>query len=329
MCAALAAIAIAACGGRKAQPEREPAPAGRDAGEPPRVHVVPAPGGSAARPTLPEPAIPMPREMSFTLLEPGEGVRTRLRYTLDAAPRELVARATVTTRENLDGAWRDEVTQAPVRDGFGVSARAGAVELRGLEARVDTGSPAGVAAAERYVTRWRALLEKRRADVEVDLRGRLARVALLDDPAGVQVDAREELIQRWLALAVPVPDEAVGVGARWRVVTALRAGGIVLKQTATYRLAAKDGDAWTIELDAERIGEPQDIAVPGKPGATLGELVGMRRVVRGTVVIGPTDPLPRHGSLTAEVSAHARVTAGGDTREHVSEDRGTIELGPR
>ena len=326
MCAALAAIAIAACGGRKPQPEGEPSR--RDAAAAPRTHVVPAPGSGAGRSAIDAPAIPLPRELSFTLLAPGDAPRTRLRYAIDGAPRELVARSTVTTRANLDGTWRDEVAQAPVRDGFGVTAAAGVVALRGLDARVDAGSPAGVAAAERYVTRWRALLAKRRADVHVDERGRFERATLLDDPTGAHVDAREELVQRWLALAVPLPEAPVGVGARWRVVTALRAGGVVLKQTATYRLAAADDATWKIELEAERIGEPQDIAVPGKPGASLGELLGMRRVVKGTVVVGRTDPLPLRGALTAEVSSHARVTAGGRTTEQFSEDRGTIELGP-
>lgn len=326
MYAAVAAIAITACGGRKAQPDGEPSR--RDDAAAPRMHVVPTPGTGTARPAIDTPAIPLPRELSFTLLSPGDAPRARLRYEPGGAPRELVARSTVTTRASVDGTWSDEVTQAPVRDGFGVTAVAGVVELRGLDARVDAGSPAGVAAAERYVTRWRALLAKRRADVAIDARGRLERATLLDDPAGTHVDAREELVQRWLALAVPLPEEAVGVGARWRVVTALRAGGVVLKQTATYRLAAADDTAWTIELEAERIGEPQDIAVPGKPGASLGELLGMRRVVTGTVVVGRADPLPLRGSLAAEVSSHARVTAGGRTTEQFSEDRGTIELGP-
>ncbi len=322
--AALATIAIAACSGRKAQPEREPP--GRDAAL--RTHLVPGPGPGSAGPGLAEPSIQLPREMRFTLLEPGEAPRARLRYAAGGAPRELVARSTVTTRANLDGTWTDEVVQAPVHDGFGVTAAAGAIQLRGLAARVDAGSKAGVAAAERYVARWRALLEAKRADIVVDDRGRFERATLLDDPGGVQLDAREELVQRWLALAVPVPDEAIGVGARWRVVTALRAGGIIVKQTATYRLAGVDGDTWTIEVEAERIGEPQHIAVPGKPGEALGELLGMRRVVRGAVVVGRTDPLPLRGSLTAEISAHARVTVGGKTSEHVTEDRGTIELGP-
>ena len=107
-------------------------------------------------------------------------------------------------------------------------------------------------------------------------------------------------MQRWLGLVVPLPDEPVAVGARWRVVSMVRSGGVVLKQTATYRLTAADADGWTVELEAERIGEAQEILVPGVEGA-LGELVALRRLVKGTLTVAAADPLPLRGTLISEV----------------------------
>ena len=111
-------------------------------------------------------------------------------------------------------------------------------------------------------------------------------------------------------------------------ITALRAGGIVLKQTNTYRLVAADAATRTVEVTSERIGEPQDLVVPGTRQA-IGELVALKRVVTGTLVVGHSDPLPLRGSLTAEVTLHARIEAGGTRSEQVSEDHATIELGTR
>ncbi len=334
---ALAVVATACQVKSKPRPDEGDEPGGgqRDAGTAvvgPRTRVLP-PAVPPSR--MPEPRIELPRELRFTLLDPGQGARARLRYRADGSTRELVARAQVTTRSYADGTWIDPVAMAPVRDGFGVTATAtgsgeGAViQLRGLVASVDGGAATpAAAAAEAYLGRWRALLERRRADVTIDDRGRLVTTALLDDPTGARVEARDELVQRWLGLAVPLPEEPVAIGARWRVVTALRAGGAVLKQTATYQLRARDAQAWTIDVEAERIGEPQDILAPGVPGGVLGEVVALRRVVKGTLVVGPSDPLPRRGTLASEVASHARFHAAGRTTERYTEDQATIELGP-
>lgn len=311
------AISFCACGSRKKSRE-DAAPLKGD------TKSVTVGSGAATGSSPAPPDYKLPREMSFELLEAGSGRRVRLRYDLRGAPRELVAHYTVTTRANIEGEWTPETVIAPVSDGFGVSAEPGVIHVRGLDATVGTGAPPAVAAAETFVARWKALVAKRRADVTLDDRGRLDAIALLDDPSGTNVDAREELEQRWLGLAVPLPDEPVGVGARWRVVSAMRAGGIVVKQTANYRLVALDR-TWTIEIAAERIGEAQEIVVPGTT-QTLGELIAMRRLVTGTIVVGAGDPLPLRGSLTSEVSSHARLGVGGKISERFSEDRATIEL---
>lgn len=328
--ALLGALAVAGCRGKPAAKQAPAADAGVSG---PRIRTLPP------SPTVfpPEPPAEMPRELRFTLLEPGTGKRTRLRYRGGGAARELTARATVTTHAYADGAWTDELTLAPVRDGFGISAdatSAGAliVHLRPLVASVE--APAGaaatpaVSAAEAYVARWRSLLEKRRADVTIDARGRLTAAVILDDPAAGQSDARDELVQRWLGLVVPVPEEPVAPGARWRVVTILRAGGATLKQNATYTLVSAGDAGWTVEVSAERIGEPQDISIPGVAGSP-GELVALRRVVTGSVTVSSSDPLPLRGSLTAEVSTHARFRLdGGRSTERYTDDRATITLAP-
>ncbi len=323
-----------ACAGCKGNGKGKPAdkPAAADAGPTgPSMRSVPP------SPTVfpPEPPPEMPRELRFQLLEPGKGKRVLLRYRGGGTARELAARAVVTTHAYADGTWSDEMTLAPVREGFGVTVDPGAggaflVHLRPLAATVEGNgaTPAALAAAEGFVTRWRSLLEKRRADVTIDARGRLTAAVFLDDPAAGQSDARDELVQRWLGLAVPLPEEPVAPGARWRVVTLLRTGGAVIRQNALYTLVSAGDAGWTVEVSAERIGQPQDISIPGVAGSP-GELVALRRMVTGTVTLAPSDPLPLRGTLTAEVSTHARFRLpGGRSSERYTDDRATITLGP-
>lgn len=335
--AALACALVAGGCQRRSKPADQAAAA--DAGVTgPRLRSLPP------TPTVfpPGPPAEMPRELRFQLLEPGKGKRALLRYRGGGAARELTARAVVTTHAYADGTWSDELTLAPVRDGFGVSIdpAAGAdpagtpgaflVHLRPLAATVDGdgATPAALGAAEGFVTRWRSLLEKRRADVTIDARGRLTAAVFLDDPAAGQSDARDELVQRWLGLAVPLPEEPVAPGARWRVVTLLRTGGAVVRQNALYTLVSAGDAGWTVEVSAERIGQPQDISIPGVAGSP-GELVALRRMVTGTFTLAPSDPLPLRGTLTAEVSTHARFRLpGGRSSERYTDDRATITLGP-
>jgi hypothetical protein len=336
---AVAAVA-AGCRG-KASGKRAPGAGTSDAGAGvatgggPHMRTI-APPDVPAFP--PEPPAVMPRELDVTLLEPGKGPRTRLRYRGGGdAERELVARSLITTHAYADGTWLDELTMAPVHDGFGISAVARdaaaggglTVHLRALEATVDSAkaSPPAVTAAEGYVARWQSVLARRRADVTTDDRGRLRDAILLDDLTGAQSDARDELVQRWLGLVVPLPEEPIAPGARWRVRTILRTGGAVLKQTATYKLVSAGAGGWTVEVEAERIGEAQEILVPGVDSA-IGELVALRRMVKGTLTVAPADPLALRGTLTADVSSHARFALGGGrTSERYTDDHATIELG--
>lgn len=339
--AVLACCALAAC--RDPAPKQKAAPDARPAGVagPSMTTVTPRVRPAA----LPEPRLPMPREVRARLLDAGKAPRAVRRYKPVTETRELEATLAITTEVYRDGVAIPPVALPPVREGFGVSiepTREGAtIALRGLAATVADAAPdarpgapadaaTGRAEAETYLARWRALVERRRVSVPVDDRGRPGAIALTDDPSATRPDAdatRDEWVQRWLGVAVPLPAEPVGVGARWEVVTLLRTGGAVLKQTATYELTAATRDAWTIALTLERLGEHQRIDVPGLPPGASAELMGLRRTVTGTLTLSPASPLPRAGALTSVSSAHARYTgAGGVAVEEASDDRATITL---
>jgi hypothetical protein len=283
-----------------------------------------------SRVTTPRP--PVPRILREELLDAGRGPRQRLRYRLAPPAHTLVATARVTSHGYEGGTWAEPITLAPVREGFAVdpSAGSGPVHVRGLVAELERSgqSDAAVAAADAYLARWRALLERRRADVAVDERGRTGAVTLVGDTAGASTDdLTDELVQRWVGLVVPLPEAPIGVGARWKVATALRAGGAAITQTAVYRLARVERDRWIVEVELTRLGRPQAIDVPGLPAGATAELIAMVRTVTGTVTLSPASPLPLAGELTAEVRTHARFTAPAfGARDQYSEDTGTITL---
>jgi hypothetical protein len=294
--------ALAACQGR---------PRERDATPP----VEAARGVTLDRTADPlaPPEIPLPAEVRFRLLAPGAEPREPLRYRRAAAEERTIT-TTIATRSRVlaDGAWGPLTEQPPVRQALAARAEGDRLLLRVVEP-----APA-----------WRAL-KGRRATATIDARGRITALAFADvpgdagAPSGRPDGPRDELWQQLLGLAVPLPDEPVGVGARWEVRTNLRVGAASLTQSATYELLAASADAWTIRVRARRIGEPQ--SAPG--GA---ELVGLFREVRGDVVVGPDDPLPRRGFLEVELRVHARFTPpGAPLVETATEDVGTVAIESR
>ncbi|MCE9580457.1 MAG: hypothetical protein K8W52_45480 [Deltaproteobacteria bacterium] len=285
--------------------------------------------------TLPEPVIELPKEESTRLLAPGAEPRAPLRYAWQAQhPREVTVEARIKSRRLDAGAWSPQAEVPAVREGFGFDAAPAAdgsatLAFRGLVSSI-VGDPtdADRARAGEYLAQFRQLIEHRRGTAIVDARGRLTNVRFSDEsPTAPSMTARDEVAQRWLAVAVPLPDEPIGLGGSWRVVTVLRAGAAVVKQTADYTLVARTADRWTIDVALRRIGEEQLVDVPGMPRGTVAELVAMFRELKGRVVVEPSLPWPVSGALSSELRVHAKFGVPNQgVVEDITEDIGALTL---
>jgi hypothetical protein len=333
--AALVVFAIAACnGGAPSDPpvvgtaHHDAAPA---AG--PRVKVITPDVRS-----LPEPPIALPMTESFRLLDAGAAPRARLRYAWDPkANRELTVDATLTTRRLAgDGTWGAPLAVPTVREGFGViatpTADGGAtLAFRGVTATiVGTPDADARARADEYLASFRDHVEHRRGTIAADARGRVGRIAFADAapaaPAKAAPDrAIDDVTERWLAASVPLPDEPIGAGARWRVVTVLRAGAAIVKQSADYTLVEARPDRWIVEVDVRRVGEDQLVDATGLPPGSVVELIALFREHKGRVELSPSLPWPIAGTLSTELRVHARIGVPGQgVREDLTEDTGTL-----
>jgi hypothetical protein len=286
--------------------------------------------------SMPEPVIALPLTEAFALVDAGATPRAKLRYAWDAkANRELTVLAALTSRRLApSGAWSDPVTVPPVREGFGVIATpiaggGATLAFRGLAATV-AGTPSGDAKdrADEYLVEFRDRIEHRRGTIASDDRGRLGAIAFADSAppaAGSHDRAIDDVTERWLAAAVPLPDEAIGPGARWRVVTVLRAGAAVVKQTADYTLVEVRADRWIIDEDVKRIGDDQLVEAPGLPQGAIAELIGLFRENKGKVEVSRNLPWPIAGTLDVELRAQMRLGIPGEgVHEDVTEDLGTL-----
>lgn len=300
----------------------------------------------------------LPRREPIALLDAGTGKKRALRYALEDGGRELTVRARVTVREFTDGAWRDPMTLPEIRLGIGINRIAGRddLQIRGLEAvlgdapaaapeAVSPAEPAGAPrqpdpaqvaqAAEQFLARHTAYLERRRGTVTMDPRGLLGRIALTPD-AEASADApyiRAQMAQMLIESVVPLPEEPIGKNARWRAVTLLYRGQTVVKQTGEYQLLSVDGKRARLSVTLTQIGEHQAVGGPDLPPSHRAELVALYWRARGELELDLASPTPIAGAMDVELRVHGRVIemtdlgGTGRTNDYFLDSQGKLELG--
>lgn len=326
-------LAGVACGGGGSGTAPEPGSASGGRAGSGGAAVVPLPAtidvtrtGSATPVKMAEPVVPLPKALGFELVSAGSGALAPLRYALAPGTIDYLLETRMKSRALQDGAWTTPIEQAPLRNGFAIAPgdKAGFLAVRALPIEI-IGTKTPEAAA--HAATWTKNLANRRLAVTVDDRGQLGTLDFQDDPNRTQdPSAREDATQRWLGTLVPLPAEPVGIGASWRVTTALRQGLAVMKQTGTYTLTARTPKAWTIHAVVRRDAEDQTVTDPRFPPGTTTEVVAIVRTLEGDLTVMPARPLGT-GTLAVDSRAHLRITPPkGAMSENILEDTGSLVL---
>ncbi len=269
------------------------------------------------------PPIALPKQESFAVIDPGKGPKLVLRYALAAAVVEHHVETRLKSRQLEHGKFADAVDVPPLRDGFAATTAPGEpLALRPLDGQIAGKS---TPFAEQYLATWREKLQNRRITLAFDTRGQLGEITFNDDPENRRsAAAKDELVQRLLAMTVPLPETAIGDGATWQVTTVLRQGPVYIKQTATYTLVSHAA-TWKLHVKLLRVGEEQSVADPNLPKGATADLVALFRQLEGDLVVDPKQALVSSGSMTVESRLHARVQLPGqELIEQVLEDTGSV-----
>jgi len=101
------------------------------------------------------------------------------------------------------------------------------------------------------------------------------RAPLVLDSDGPRPPVVDDLPAELAQLTVRFPSAAVGVGARWRVVTPVDLRGVRATRTASYELTARQGSSVSLRRTVAITAPAQEFQMPGLPGTTrLDELHG-------------------------------------------------------
>lgn len=114
-------------------------------------------------------------------------------------------------------------------------------------------------------------------------------------------------------MSMPLPEEAVGVGARWEVRHSLAAGGMQVFQKTVFELVKLDGKTATLKLTVESTAPPQAINNPAMPPGADVRLQKLAGSGTGTMTVN-LDALVPTSEATMQQNMVMAISLGGDTQ---------------
>lgn len=131
----------------------------------------------------------------------------------------------------------------------------------------------------------------------------------------------QSMDQQLASLAVPMPEEDLGVGARWTTTMSLDVGVALVETVATYTLNAFDGTAYALDVEIDQ----QYVPGTGQPGVRLVEGSGAGS---GTSSGSLQFPFAVEGTATNEGLVVFEVTQGGATQRVEQRQQLQMEMRP-
>ena len=316
--AALAAVVLAACG------QESGAPAADETSS-----SAPSPSPSlfpTASPTPTDTPVAASGDVTIELLEAGAAPRQVMRLDPEAGRSgRLEMRMEMDTTIVLDGeplpqvdlppfvmgmsATVDEVTDDTVRMSY-------SYDTVGLDG-TDPGGVEQVLASMEGLT---GTLTTTRSGAFVD-----GDVQVPDGLHPTVASSMEQFEQQLASMAVPLPTEPVGSGARWRVGTAFGLNGLETQNTATYELRWMQDGKYELAVDIEQRMVPGAI---DEAGGTL-EVLESGGTGSGTVTGSLAFPLAVRGRTQMASSMVAELTDRGQSQRMEQEISMVVEMTPR
>lgn len=124
----------------------------------------------------------------------------------------------------------------------------------------------------------------------------------------------EQLEGQVAALTPPLPEEPLGVGARWRATTEAELASIRFEQSFVYTIDSITGSQVELSVAVRQRAAPQEIDIPNAPRGTKVRLLSYRARGKGSNTIDLATPIPVESEVSLEVVNRVRSEkSNGDT----------------
>lgn len=260
-------------------------------------------------------------DVKVTLIDAGQGSKSELRYMVEddayqtsklsstmvmtqsmsgmqlpaqILP-EMITPMTVTIKERVDGDTRYEI-------------ESGEVEI------VDDGS-----ADPQMLAMMRQMMKGSGGVVTkgvMDARG-LHRDMDVQLPGGANPGMEDQLKQSGESaqrMALPFPEEAIGIGAEWLIEEEVSMNGVKIKQSVTCTLKDRYSDMAVIELKIKQSADPQKINNPQMPQMTI-DLKELAGEGKGEVRVFLKRVLPVKSTMEMQTTMKMSMEMAGQSQE--------------
>jgi hypothetical protein len=315
----LLALPAAACGRRDVPITAEPAPPARTAPQNTQGQGLPAAKNGVLPPGAADKILPVGAKPVVKLLEPGAEPRADLSYA-------LVKGTTQKMSMSMD------MSMAVKTSAQALPAQALPRMTMGLDASTTDKSPAGEfkidsilstvglepagAQQEQMARALKPQLEGMKGltmGYWVNAKGNVRDVKI-GVPPGMPPQAQQLLqgmSQSFESMVTPLPNEAVGVGARWQVLTRTASGGADLLQSAIYTLKSRTGTRAVLSVQLTQLAANDTIHAPGMPAGMSAKVKAFNSGGTGTTNVDLKSVVPESGDMALKVGMDIQVVGAG------------------
>ncbi|RME26811.1 MAG: hypothetical protein D6798_05905 [Deltaproteobacteria bacterium] len=195
----------------------------------------------------------------------------------------------------------------------------------------DTGVGAGDDVGTDVVTAMSAAmqpLEGTSGEVTVSPTG-VSRDATLTPSAGADPQMVADMRKSMANASAPLPEEPVGVGARWTLTSDMNEGGLQFQQVASYELVELTDTTITLRVDVQQSAEPQAFAPDGLPPGATAVLSHMGSKGSGSTVLRFDRVMPTRSDMQMHTDMTVNLQAQGQSMDMQNSMDMTTTIAPR
>jgi hypothetical protein len=257
---------------------------------------------------------------AVTLVSAGSAPRRVLRYDVKDGQREtLDMLMNVGMQMEISGHTLPNIPVPPMRAVMSLEVTqadaAGFVYTFSID-RFDAQSAPGTSSTMLSILRQKlAPVVGTRGTASMTSRG-FVRGAHVDVPSGVDPTIRRSMLgleHSMRDMAHPLPEAAVGVGARWDVASNVVVNSMHVQQVLHCHLTSLRGHRATIEERIDQTASPQQLSLPTLPPGSSVELDDYHSHGKGKVMISLSKIVPLRSHAAIQGDSTMQVTAGGHT----------------
>lgn len=274
---------------------------------------------------------------TVVLLEPGKNPRAPLRYSLPASFKKKMGMTMGMGMDMVISGQSVNMRLPPMRIEMSLSVigKVGDREARckfevtradllpGGDKKLEGMRPQLVASLKKMVGTSGTMI--------MDDRG-VVRDMQLSLPADLDPQTRQAMEstgQAMSQLSSPLPEEPVGVGARWQVDQLIETNGLKLKQKAVFQLVSIKGKKGKVKTTITQTADPQVANLPGLPAGFKADLLSHSGAGSGAGDLDLAQLVPASFTIGVKTDTSMKVSGGGQEQSMQMKVDTTVKIDRR